>query len=145
MAAAHGLRSSDVVLMPAPLSHISGLLSGVLIPAAVGMRTIMMERWDPDRAIEVVQDEGVTFMIGPPTFFSAMASAATSPAGPCPPCGLISVRLDDRQPRIRRAHGSSLRGHGQANLRLDRGAHRHHLDVERSSRPGTTDRRESGE
>jgi acyl-CoA synthetase (AMP-forming)/AMP-acid ligase II len=77
MATAHGLRSSDVVLMPAPLSHISGLLSGVLIPAAVGMRTILMERWDPERALDVVEDEGVTFMIGPPTFFSGMATAPT--------------------------------------------------------------------
>jgi cyclohexanecarboxylate-CoA ligase len=76
MATAHGLDSSDIVLMPAPLSHISGLLSGVLIPAAVGMRTILMERWDPDRAIQLVEDEGVTFMIGPPTFFSGMANAS---------------------------------------------------------------------
>jgi acyl-CoA synthetase (AMP-forming)/AMP-acid ligase II len=77
MATAHGLTSSDVVLMPAPLSHISGLLSGVLIPAAVGMRTILMERWDPDRAIELIGTHGVTFMIGPPTFFSGMAAAST--------------------------------------------------------------------
>jgi cyclohexanecarboxylate-CoA ligase len=91
MATAHGLRSSDVVLMPAPLSHISGLLSGVLIPAAVGMRTIMMERWDPERAIEVVQDEGVTFMIGPPTFFSGMASAATFSSRAVSTLRIISV------------------------------------------------------
>ncbi|MDQ1360343.1 MAG: cyclohexanecarboxylate-CoA ligase [Acidimicrobiaceae bacterium] len=75
MASAHGLVPSDVVLMPAPLSHISGLLSGVLIPAAVGMRTVLMDRWDADRAIDLVRDEGVTFMIGPPTFFSGMAGA----------------------------------------------------------------------
>lgn len=77
MVNAHGLDSSDVVLMPAPLSHISGLLSGVLIPAAAGMRTILMERWDPDRAIQLVEDEGVTFMIGPPTYFSGMANASS--------------------------------------------------------------------
>ena len=76
MATAHGLHRSDVVLMPAPLSHISGLLSGLLIPAAAGMRAVLMERWDPDRAVELVQDEKVTFMVGPPTFFSAMAGAA---------------------------------------------------------------------
>jgi cyclohexanecarboxylate-CoA ligase len=75
MATAHGLHRSDVVLMPAPLSHISGLLSGVLIPAAVGMRTVLMERWDADRAVGLVRDERVTFMIGPPTFFSGMAGA----------------------------------------------------------------------
>lgn len=91
MVAAHGLDASDIVLMPAPLSHISGLLSGVLIPAAVGMRTILMERWDPDRAIQLVQDEGVTFMIGPPTFFSAMANAASFSSRAVSSMRLISV------------------------------------------------------
>jgi cyclohexanecarboxylate-CoA ligase len=72
---AHGLGASDAVLTPAPLSHISGLLSGVLIPAAAGMRVTLMERWDPERAIDLVQHEQVTFMAGPPTFFSSMAQA----------------------------------------------------------------------
>jgi cyclohexanecarboxylate-CoA ligase len=91
MASAHGLDSSDIVLMPAPLSHISGLLSGVLIPAAVGMRTILMERWDPDRAIQLVQDEGVTFMIGPPTFFSGMAHASSFSSRAVSTLRIISV------------------------------------------------------
>jgi acyl-CoA synthetase (AMP-forming)/AMP-acid ligase II len=76
LAGAHGLTSTDTVLTPAPLSHISGLLSGILVPRATGMRVILMERWDPERAIEAVQRERVTFMGGPPTFFSTMAGAA---------------------------------------------------------------------
>jgi len=75
MVAAHGLTSADAVLMPAPMSHISGLLSGVLIPAAAAMRVTLMERWDPGHAIELVQRERITFMIGPPTFFSTMVAA----------------------------------------------------------------------
>lgn len=76
MADAHGLRPSDAVLMPAPLAHISGLLSGVLLPATVGMRTVLMERWDAERANRLVPDRGITFMIGPPVYFSGMAGAA---------------------------------------------------------------------
>ena len=76
MVAAHALTGSDAVLMPAPLSHISGLLSGILIPTAAGMRVTLMERWDPGHAIELVQRERISFMVGPPTFFSSMAGAA---------------------------------------------------------------------
>ena len=76
LVAAHGLTGDDTVLTPAPLSHISGLLSGILIPAVAGMRVTLMERWDPERAIDLVQRDGVTFMAGPPTFFSSMAAAA---------------------------------------------------------------------
>ena len=45
----HGLDASDAVLMPAPLAHVSGLLNGVLVPGAAGMRTVLMARWDPER------------------------------------------------------------------------------------------------
>ena len=75
MVAAHGLRPSDAVLMPAPLAHISGLLNGVLLPVVVGMRAVLMERWDPERANALVPEEGITFMIGPPAYFSSMAAA----------------------------------------------------------------------
>jgi acyl-CoA synthetase (AMP-forming)/AMP-acid ligase II len=76
MVIAHGLGSQDAVLMPAPLAHISGLLSGVLIPAAAGMRVTLMERWDAGRAVAIVADQAITFMIGPPTYFSTMADAS---------------------------------------------------------------------
>src|SRR5690349_21112702 len=31
-----------------------------------------MRRWNPDAALDLVEREGVTFMVGPPTFFVAM-------------------------------------------------------------------------
>lgn len=68
MVSAHGLTSADVVLMPAPLAHISGLLNGVLVPGAAAMRTVLMERWDAAAALDVIAREHVTFMTGPPTF-----------------------------------------------------------------------------
>ena len=75
MVRAHGLRSTDVVLMPAPLAHVSGLLNGILVPGAAGMRTILMERWDPEEALSIVERQGVTFMVGPPTFFVGLLGA----------------------------------------------------------------------
>ncbi len=76
MVHAHGLGADDVVLMPAPLAHISGLLNGILVPGAAGMRTILMERWDPDEALALIAAERVSFMIGPPTFFVGLMGAS---------------------------------------------------------------------
>jgi acyl-CoA synthetase (AMP-forming)/AMP-acid ligase II len=76
LARAHGLTAGDVVLAPAPMSHISGLLSGVLLPAAVGLTSVTMARWDPDRAVDLVEQERVTFMAGPPTFFVTLTAAS---------------------------------------------------------------------
>jgi acyl-CoA synthetase (AMP-forming)/AMP-acid ligase II len=75
MAAAHDLTSADAVLMPAPLAHISGLLNAVLVPGVVPMPAHLMARWDPERALSSITELGITFMIGPPTFFVALMGA----------------------------------------------------------------------
>jgi cyclohexanecarboxylate-CoA ligase len=76
MADVHGLGPGDAVLMPAPLAHVSGLLNGVLIPAAVGIPTVLMEAWDPDEGLARIERERVSFMGAPPVFFSQMASSS---------------------------------------------------------------------
>lgn len=75
MAAVHALRADDAVLMPAPLAHISGLLNAVLVAGVVPMRAELMGRWDPDAAVQTVERDAITFMIGPPTFFVTLMGA----------------------------------------------------------------------
>ncbi|MGH9094677.1 MAG: class I adenylate-forming enzyme family protein, partial [Acidimicrobiales bacterium] len=72
MVGVHGLHAGDAVLMPAPLAHISGLLNGIVTPAAARMPTVLMERWDPERGLQLVERERISFMIGPPTLFVSM-------------------------------------------------------------------------
>jgi cyclohexanecarboxylate-CoA ligase len=69
MVATHGLRRRDAILMPAPLAHVSGLLNGVLVPGAGAFATHLVERWDAGRALDTIAREGITFMVGPTTFF----------------------------------------------------------------------------
>ncbi len=66
--AIHGLTSDDTVLMPSPLTHISGLIHAILVPAVIGTTAVLMERWDPERGIDLIDREGVTYMVGPPVF-----------------------------------------------------------------------------
>jgi cyclohexanecarboxylate-CoA ligase len=72
MTAVHGLSSADAVLMPAPLAHVSGLLNAVLVPGAAAMRTVLMERWDVERGLNLIEKERISYMIGPPTMFTAL-------------------------------------------------------------------------
>lgn len=77
----HGLTTADAVLMPAPLAHISGLLNGILVAGAARMRTVLMSKWDPEHALQLIEQHRITFMIGPPTFFiGLMGAAGFSPA-----------------------------------------------------------------
>ena len=94
MARVHGLGSSDAVLMPAPMAHISGMLNGVLVPGAAGLRSVLVRRFDPEAALALVAREHISFLAGPPTFFIAMASALTgSKGGGTQGIDVSSVRL----------------------------------------------------
>ena len=75
MAAAHRLTPDDAILMPAPLAHVSGLLNAVQVAGFVPMRAVLMARWDPEIAVDLIERERITFMIGPPTFFVALMAA----------------------------------------------------------------------
>ncbi|MBV8960631.1 MAG: AMP-binding protein [Actinobacteria bacterium] len=71
----HGLTADDAVLMPAPLAHISGLLNGILVAGAARMRTVLMAKWDPEHALQLIEQHRISFMIGPPTFFIGLMGA----------------------------------------------------------------------
>jgi cyclohexanecarboxylate-CoA ligase len=89
MASVHRLGASDAVLMPAPMAHISGLLNGILVPGAAGMRSVLVRRFDPAQALDLVAAERISFLAGPPTFFIAMASRLAEQ----PATDVSSVRL----------------------------------------------------
>ena len=115
----HGLGPTDAVLMPAPLAHISGLLNGVLVPAAARMRSVLMAAWDPESALALIERERITFMIGPPTFFVSLMAAPGFTTGRVASLRLVSsggagvtpAFVDDASRRlgcaVKRTYGST--------------------------------------
>jgi len=69
----HGLGAADTTLMPSPLAHISGIVHAFLVPCVYGARAVLMERWDATLALELIAAEGVTYMVGAPTFLRDLA------------------------------------------------------------------------
>lgn len=69
---AHGLGDDDRVLMPSPLTHVSGVIHGILAPALLGTSVVLQDRWDPAAALAAVARHRVTYMIGAPTFLQEM-------------------------------------------------------------------------
>ena len=88
MVGVHGLTAADATLVPAPLAHVSGLLNAVLLPGVVPMKTLLMARWSANRAVELIEAESVSFMIGPPTFFVELLAAPG-----CTPEAVAALRL----------------------------------------------------
>jgi cyclohexanecarboxylate-CoA ligase len=69
----HGLGATDTVLMPSPLTHVSGLVHAVLVPSALGSAAVLMPRWDAGEALRLIAEERVTYMVGAPTFLRDLA------------------------------------------------------------------------
>jgi cyclohexanecarboxylate-CoA ligase len=68
----YGLVQGDTVLVAGPLAHINGLVNAVLLPPAAGMNVVLMESWDPQVALELIEAEQVTFFGGPSVFLTGM-------------------------------------------------------------------------
>ena len=64
LAHAHVMSASDVILLPMPVTHIGGVVYGVLMPVVVGLRCVFLDVWDPARAINLLEAEAVTVEIG---------------------------------------------------------------------------------
>ncbi len=54
-------------MLSVPLFHVTGLVPVMLGSFISGARLIMTHRWDPERALELIEREGVTNFVGVPT------------------------------------------------------------------------------
>ncbi len=84
----HALSPEDRYLGGAPVSHIAGLVYGVLMPFALGTSTTFIERWEPARALEAIERDRATFQTGTPTFLQTLAEDSAASRR-----GLSSFRL----------------------------------------------------
>jgi acyl-CoA synthetase (AMP-forming)/AMP-acid ligase II len=58
------LTARDAVFMPSPVTHITGYLYALELPFAIGIRAVMMDRWDAAQAIQLITSHGLSFSIG---------------------------------------------------------------------------------
>jgi acyl-CoA synthetase len=103
--------------MPAPVSHITGLLMAVTLPLISGCSVLIAERWDAARAVDDMRGRGVTYTGGATVFIQELVDAVEAAGLDALPlangynCGgsAIPVELMDRAEalglRPRRAYG----------------------------------------
>ena len=120
----HDLSSDDAVLMPAPLAHISGLLNGVLVSGAAGMRTVLMDKWDPEQGLNLIEEERVSFMIGPPALFTGLMSVPSFSRERVASMRVISTGAMGVTPEFVTAAHEGFGRACEAELRVHRGPHR---------------------
>lgn len=73
--AACRLTSADRVFMPSPLSHITGLSYAVVLPADLGAVAVLLDRWDPGAAANLIEKERCTFTVSATPFLRGLTEA----------------------------------------------------------------------
>ena len=97
------IRPARCVLATVPLSHLYGMLWGVLLPLRFGARIVNHAALLPGELAAVIEREGVDLMISTPAHLRAMANAAM-------PRGLRVISSGARMPP--ELHVSLATGHG---------------------------------
>jgi long-chain acyl-CoA synthetase len=67
-------------ILTVPLFHVTGLVPVMLSCFAAGLKLVMMYRWSPERALELIERERVTNFVGVPTIGYGMTE--TNAYGP---------------------------------------------------------------
>ena len=71
-----GLGEGDAILMPSPITHISGYSSGLEQIFLAGTRCILMERWNADVALDLIDRYRIAGTVAATPFLKELADAA---------------------------------------------------------------------
>jgi acyl-CoA synthetase (AMP-forming)/AMP-acid ligase II len=72
------LSQDDVILMPSPVTHITGYLYALEMAFALGAPVVFMDRWNAACAAELVVEHGVTVSIGATPFLAELVAELES-------------------------------------------------------------------
>jgi cyclohexanecarboxylate-CoA ligase len=72
IATAHDMRPGESLLLPMPITHVAGLTYGPLLPVTSAITAVLMDTWEPGRALELLRYEHIAVMISTPVFMRTM-------------------------------------------------------------------------
>lgn len=90
------LSADDIMLMPSPVTHITGYVNGIELPFFSDTTTLLMESWIVDKAIDLIENEGATVCVSATPFLQELVTTCKSHSKTLPSfrlfaCGGASV------------------------------------------------------
>lgn len=67
------LNADDVVLMASPMAHQTGFMYGLMMPIMLKSSAVLLDVWEPLRAIDLIRSEGATFTMASTPFLTDLA------------------------------------------------------------------------
>jgi acyl-CoA synthetase (AMP-forming)/AMP-acid ligase II len=70
------IEPGDTFLVPSPIAHIGGSIYAFECPLLAGSTAVLMDRWDPAQAVDLMTSEHCTHMAGATPFLEQLLTAA---------------------------------------------------------------------
>ena len=67
------LGADDVVLMASPMAHQTGFMYGLMMPIMLRASAVLLDVWEPMKAIDLIRAEGATFTMASTPFLTDLA------------------------------------------------------------------------
>jgi cyclohexanecarboxylate-CoA ligase len=65
----------DSTFMPSPVGHLTGLVYGVYLPSLLGQSTSLLDVWDADAAVDIIERDGCRISLGATPFLRGLVNA----------------------------------------------------------------------
>lgn len=105
-----GLKEGSCVLMPSPVTHVTGYCCGLEMPLFLGTRTVLMERWNGARAVQLIDAEHANTTIGATPFLKELLDAAEAAGSRLPSLALFACGGASVPPALIRRAAHQLSG-----------------------------------
>lgn len=76
------LDEHSVIAAGTPLAHLGGFVAGLILPAFLGARSVIMPGWNPDSAVDIIEAERVTVMMGATVFLRDLVTRYAAGGAP---------------------------------------------------------------
>ena len=71
------LDANDIVLMASPMAHQTGFMYGLMMPIMLQESAVLLDIWEPLKAIDLIRAEGCTFTMASTPFLTDLAKNVT--------------------------------------------------------------------
>jgi acyl-CoA synthetase (AMP-forming)/AMP-acid ligase II len=108
--AAWELAEGACMLMPSPVTHVTGYCCGLEMPLFLGTRTVLMDRWSAPSAVQLINAERVEATIGATPFLQELVEAARAAGSQLPSLRIFACGGASVPPALIRQASADLSG-----------------------------------
>ena len=78
------LNQDDVVLMASPMAHQTGFMYGLMMPIMLRASVVLLDVWEPKKAVELIREHGVSFTMASTPFLTDLTKTVQEAGTPVP-------------------------------------------------------------